>query len=191
MAVSLSKGETVNLSKEDALLAQVKVGLGWKTHAENFDFDASTFLLGENLKVSSEKGFVFYGNKESANGAVKSSGDNRTGVGEGDDETISIDLANVPADVKSIAIAVTIHEAQERGQNFGQVSDAYIRIVNAETEFEIAKFDLDEDVSGSTAIVFGSLYRSPTNENDWKFKASDMRQISSLNELAQAYGVNV
>jgi len=188
MTVSLSKGENVNLSKEDVALAQVKVGLGWKTPAENFDLDASAFLLGENRKVLSEKDFVFYGNKESANGAVKSSGDNRTGIGEGDDETISIDLENVPANVQSIAIAVTIHEAQERGQNFGQVGDAYIRIVNAETDVELAKFDLDEDASGDTAIVFGSLYRHGI---DWKFKANASGSKATLTELATTFGVAV
>jgi len=188
MTVSLSKGENVNLSKEDASLTKVKVGLGWKTPAENFDLDASAFLLNSEGKITDEKDFVFYRNQESANGAVKSSGDNRTGICDGDDETINIDLANVSANVQSITIAVTIHEAQERSQNFGQVGDAYIRIVNAETDVEIAKFDLDEDASGDTAMVFGSLYR---HVNDWKFKANAAGSKATLTELASTYGVAV
>jgi tellurium resistance protein TerD len=186
MTINLSKGENINLTKSDSSLTHVRVGLGWKA-GDNFDLDASAFLLNADNKISHAKDFVFFNNKESANGAVKTQGDNLTGAGEDDDETITINLTAVPADVHSIAIAVTIHEAVKRGQNFGQVSDAYIRIINysAGHSAELARFDLDEDASGSTGIVFGTLYR---NDGDWKFKANADGNKYTLTELAALYG---
>jgi len=184
MSVSLVKGGNVNLSKEAPALRSVIVALGWKA-GDNFDLDTSAFLLNDQERLNNDTDFVFFNNKVSTNGSVKHSGDNLTGVGDGDDETISVNLLEVPADVQSIQVAVTIHEAAARRQNFGQIKDAYIRVVDADTNKELAKFDLDEDASSSTAVVFGSLYR---HENDWKFKALSACSNLSLNDLALTYG---
>lgn len=191
MAVSLSKGGNVSLSKEAPGLKNVIVGLGWDpraTDGKEFDLDASVFICGEDGKVRSDVDFVFYNNKTGADGSVEHQGDNKTGEGEGDDEQIKIDLSKVPADVKKLAFAVTIHDAESRQQNFGMVSNAFMRVVNAEDDNELARYDLSEDYSVETAMIFGEVYR---NGNEWKFKAIGQGFGGGLRPLASSFGVNV
>jgi tellurium resistance protein TerD len=190
MAVSLSKGGNVSLSKEAPGLRNVLLGLGWdarSTDGNPFDLDASLFILKSDGKVRSDSDFIFYNNLKSADGSVEHTGDNRTGAGEGDDEAIKVDLAKIPSDVARLAVAVTIHEADARRQNFGMVSNAFIRVVNAADSKEIARFDLSEDVSTETAMIFGELYRQAT---DWKFKAVGQGFQGGLGPLAKNFGVN-
>jgi tellurium resistance protein TerD len=189
--VSLSKGGNVSLSKEAPGLTAIQVGLGWdvrSTDGGDFDLDASAFLLNDQGKVRSDGDFIFYNNTKSSDGSVEHTGDNRTGAGEGDDETIKINLAGVPADVQKVAVTVTIHEADARRQNFGQVSSAFIRVVNAADNSEIARYDLSEDASTETAMVFGEIYRSGS---EWKFKAVGQGFAGGLSPLAASYGVNM
>lgn len=191
MAVSLSKGGNVSLTKEAPGLTAVTVGLGWDarvTDGQDFDLDASVFICGEDGKVRSDADFVFYNNKTGADGSVEHMGDNRTGEGDGDDEQVKVDLTKVPADVKKLIFAVTIHEADQRGQNFGQVENAFMRVVNQAGEAEIARYDLTEDYSTETALVFGELYR---NGDEWKFKAVGAGYAGGLGALAGSYGVNL
>lgn len=191
MSVSLSKGGNVSLSKEEPGLAQVLIGLGWDTRATDgadFDLDASAFLLGSGDKVRGDGDFIFYNNLRSADGAVEHTGDNRTGEGDGDDEALRVDLARVPAEVGKIAVAVTIHEGEARRQNFGMVSNAFIRVVNDATGREIARYDLTEDASTETAMVFGEVYR---HAGEWKFRAVGQGYKGGLAPLARNYGVNV
>ena len=191
MGVSLRKGGNVSLKKVDPGIKKALVGLGWDARATDgsgFDLDASIFMLGNNDKVRSDADFIFYNNKTSADGSVVHSGDNLTGAGDGDDEQIFIELTNVPSDVQKIIFAVTIYEADVRRQNFGMVNNAFIRIVNQETEREVVRFDLSEDASIETAMVFGELYR---RRGDWKFRAVEQGYQGGLGPLARAYGVNV
>ncbi|QMT32589.1 TerD family protein [Conchiformibius steedae] len=191
MAVSLQKGGNVNLNKEAPGLNKMIIGLGWDVRAtdgEAFDLDGSAFLLNGAGKVRSDADFIFYNQPASDNGAVVHSGDNRTGDGDGDDESIVVELGKIPADVDKIAITVTIHEAQQRGQNFGQVSSAFIRCVNADNDVEIARFDLSEDASVETAMIFGEIYR---HNGEWKFKAVGQGFQGGLAALAQHFGVDV
>jgi tellurium resistance protein TerD len=190
MAVSLSKGGNVSLSKEVPGLQKIMVGLGWDarvTDGQEFDLDASAFILKSDGKVRSESDFIFYNNLKSTDGSVEHTGDNRSGVGEGDDETIKVNLAGVPADVEKIAVVVTIHEAEQRNLNFGMVSNAFIRIVDQATNAEIARFDLSEDMSIETAMIFGEVYR---HSGEWKFKAVGQGFGGGLKALAQNYGIN-
>ena len=191
MAVSLSKGGNVSLSKEAPGLTAVKVGLGWDprvTDGTEFDLDGSVFLLNDAGKVRSDADFVFYNNTTSADGSVTHGGDNRSGQGDGDDETVDVNLAGVPADVQRVAFGVTIHDADARKQSFGQVSNAFIRVTNAADGKEIARYDLSEDYSTETAMIFGELYR---NGADWKFKAIGQGYAGGLAALAGNFGVNV
>lgn len=191
MAISLSKGGNVNLSKEAPGLTTVKLGLGWDVRATDgaeFDLDGSAFMLKADGKVQSDNGFIFYNNKTSSCGSVNHAGDNRTGAGDGDDEVISVELAKVPAEIEKIAFAVTIHDAAARKQNFGMVSKAYIRCLNANGDVEIARFDLSEDGSTETAMIFGELYR---HSGEWKFKAIGQGFAGGLAPLATHFGVNV
>ncbi|MFC6592775.1 TerD family protein [Deinococcus lacus] len=191
MAVSLSKGGNVSLSKEAPGLSAITVGLGWDpraTDGQQFDLDASAFMLAESGKVRGDSDFIFYNNKVSGDGSVTHNGDNRTGEGGGDDETLDIDLSKVPADVQRISVCVTIDQADSRGQNFGQVSNAYIRVMNKDGGAEIARFDLSEDASTDTAMIFGEVYR---HGSDWKFKAVGQGYAGGLAPLATNYGVNV
>lgn len=191
MAVSLSKGQNVSLSKTDPSLKKVLIGLGWDARATDgadFDLDASVFITGENGKVISDNHFVFYNNLRSPCGSVEHTGDNLTGDGDGDDESIIVDLTAVPANIKSIFITVTIHDAEAIRQNFGQVSDAFIRLVNHETNDEVVRFDLSEDYSTETAMVFGEVYRY---NSEWKFRAIGQGYSGGLYALCQQYGVNV
>jgi tellurium resistance protein TerD len=191
MAISLQKGGNVNLSKEAPGLTKLQVGLGWDTRATDgaaFDLDGAVFLLNQSGKVRGDGDFIFYNNLKSADGSVVHSGDNRTGAGEGDDETVTIELGKVPADVDRIVLAVTIHEADARRQNFGMVGKAFIRCVNAVGGTEIARYDLSEDGSTEAAMIFGEVYR---NGADWKFRAIGQGFAGGLGPLAKNYGVNV
>ncbi|MBD0865776.1 MAG: TerD family protein [Rhodobacteraceae bacterium] len=191
MAVSLSKGGNVSLSKEAPGLSKVLVGLGWDvrvTDGADFDLDASIFICGEDGKVLSDKHFIFYNNKTSPDGSVEHTGDNRTGEGEGDDEAVKIDLSAVPADVKKLVFAVTIHEAAARNQNFGQVGNAFMRVVNQDGNKELARYDLSEDYSVETAMIFGEVYR---HNDEWKFKAIGAGFEGGLGPLASSHGVNL
>jgi tellurium resistance protein TerD len=191
MAVSLTKGGNVSLSKEVPGLKAVSVGLGWDTRVTDgtaFDLDASVFLLGLDGKVGSDADFVFYNNTEGRGGAVVHQGDNRTGAGDGDDEVVLVSLDKLPPDVQRLSFAVTIHEADARRQNFGMVSNAFIRVVNADGGAEIARYDLSEDASTETAMIFGDLYR---NNGEWKFKAIGQGFVGGLGPLARSFGVNV
>lgn len=191
MAISLQKGGNVSLSKEAPGLTKMLIGVGWDVRAtagENFDLDGSAFLLNASGKVRSDADFIFYNQPKSDNGAVVHHGDNRTGAGSGDDEVIEVDLSTVPADVDKVAITVTIHDADARKQNFGQVSSAFIRCVNPNGDVEIARFDLSEDASVETAMIFGEIYR---HNGEWKFKAIGQGFKGGLGALAQHFGVNV
>ncbi len=191
MTVSLSKGGNVNLSKEAPNLNKIVVGLGWAeraTDGDAFDLDANAFLLNADGKVRSDSDFCFYNNKIVANGAVEHAGDNKTGNGQGDDETVKIELAIVPADVDRVVFSVTIHEGETRKQNFGQVRNAYIRVTNSADGAELARYDLSEDASVETAMIFGELYR---NGSDWKFRAVGQGFAGGLSPLAKSFGVNV
>lgn len=191
MAVSLSKGGNVSLSKEAPGLSAIDVGLGWDarvTDGAAFDLDASAFLLNEGGKVRSDADFIFYNNKTSTDGAIVHQGDNLTGTGDGDDEVVSIELGKVAAEVQKVAFTVTIHDAEARKQNFGQVSNAYIRVVNKADGKELARYDLSEDYSTETAMVFGELYR---NGAEWKFRAVGQGFNGGLAPLAKSYGVNI
>lgn len=191
MGISLQKGGNVNLSKEAPTMTKMVIGLGWDVRATDgaaFDLDASAFLLGSSGKVRSDADFVFYNQAKSVDGSVEHTGDNLTGSGDGDDEQIIVDLSSVPADVEKIAICVTIHDAEARRQNFGMVSSAYVRCVNASGNAEVAKYDLSEDASTETAMIFGELYR---HSGDWKFKAIGQGFNGGLGPLAKNFGVNV
>jgi tellurium resistance protein TerD len=191
VAISLSKGGNVSLSKEAPGLVSVLVGLGWdarSTDGGDFDLDASAFLLREDGKVRSDSDFIFYNNLRSTDGSVEHTGDNLTGEGEGDDEAIKVDLSRVPADVARLAVAVTIHEAEARKQNFGMVSNAFMRVVNQGDGKEIVRYDLSEDYSVETAMIFGELYRHGA---EWKFKAVGQGFAGGLAPLARGYGVSV
>ena len=192
MAVSLSKGQKVDLTKGNPGLSKIIVGLGWDTNKYDggldFDLDAAAFLLAANGKVASDSDFVFYGNLKHSSGGVEHMGDNLTGEGDGDDEQIKVNLAAVPASVDKIGFTVTIYEAESRKQNFGQVSNAYIRIVDETSNAELIRYDLGEDFSVETAVVVGELYR---NNGEWKFNAIGSGFQGGLKALCQNYGVNV
>lgn len=191
MAVSLVKGGNVSLTKEAPTMNIAVVGLGWDarvTDGSEFDLDASVFMVGENGKVLSDQHFIFFNNKVSPCGSVVHQGDNRTGAGDGDDEQIKIDLKKVPADVKKIIFSVTIYDAEVCKQNFGMVSNSFMRVVNEDNSAEIARFDLSEDASTETAMIFGELYR---NNDEWKFKAVGQGFAGGLSALASQHGVSV
>ena len=192
MPINLSKGQKVDLTKTNPGLTSIMVGLGWDVNAFDtgtaFDLDASAFLLADNGKTPSEKEFIFYGNLEHTSGSVKHMGDNLTGSGDGDDEQIFVDLATIPANISRIAFTVTIYDADVRRQNFGQVSNAFIRIVNNSTGEELIRYDLGEDFSIETAVVVGELYK---NNNEWKFNAIGGGFQGGLAALCDHFGIQV
>ena len=192
MAVSLRKGQKVELTKGNPSLKKILIGLGWDTNKYDggfdFDLDAAAFLLGANGKVTSDADFVFYNNLKHASGAVEHLGDNLTGAGEGDDEEIKIDLEKVPANIEKIDFTVTIYDADARKQTFGQVSNAYIRVVDDVTQQELIRYDLGEDFSVETAVVVGEIYR---HNGEWKFNAIGSGWSGGLAALGRNYGVNV
>ena len=193
MAVSLSKGGNISLSKEagSAGLSKLTVGLGWDarvTDGAAFDLDCTVYLLSAAGKVRSDLDFIFYNQTKSTCGSVEHKGDNKDGGGEGDDEQVKVDVTIVPADVQKISFAVTIHEAETRRQNFGMVSNAFIRVINDVDGKELTRFDLGEDFSIETAVIFGEIYR---NNNEWKFKAIGQGFSGGLAPLAKNFGVNI
>ena len=190
MGISLAKGQRVSLEKVSPGLKNIFIGLGWDLKAtdtgSDFDLDGSAFLLGSNGKLVSEAHFIFYNNLQSPDPdkSVRVKGDNRTGAGQGDDEVIEVDLTKVPADVEKIAIAVTIHEAERRKQNFGQVNNAFVRIVNVENQEEIIRYDLTEDYSIETALIMAELYRK---DGEWRMNALGSGYKSGLQSLFDLY----
>ncbi|MBR4383181.1 MAG: TerD family protein [Selenomonadaceae bacterium] len=192
MAVSLKKGQKVDLTKTNPGLKEVLIGLGWDTNKYDggsaFDLDAAAFLLNGEGKANADSDFIFYGNLKHASGAVEHLGDNLTGEGEGDDEEIVVDLSKVPENVAKIDFTVTIYEAEERKQNFGQVENAFIRVVNKATNEELIRYDLGEDFSIETAVVIGELYR---NKGEWKFNAIGSGFEGGLAALCKNFGINV
>jgi tellurium resistance protein TerD len=191
MGVSLSKGGNVSLTKEAPGLTAVVVGLGWDvrtTTGADFDLDASALMVGSSGKILSDQHFIFFNNLKSPDGSVEHTGDNLTGEGEGDDEQIKVNLASVPAEVDRIVVTVSIYDAEARGQSFGQVRNAFIRVVNQADDREIARYDLSEDASTETAMIFGEVYR---NNTEWKFRAVGQGYSSGLAGIARDFGVNV
>ncbi|MGG4489507.1 TerD family protein [Metabacillus idriensis] len=192
MAISLSKGQKIDLTKSNPGLSKVLVGLGWDTNkydgGNDFDLDTSVFLLDANGKAASEADFIFYNNLVGGNGSVEHTGDNRTGEGSGDDEVIKVNLSEVPSTIDKIAFTITIHDAESRSQNFGQVSNAYVRILNEESNQELIRYDLGEDFSIETAVVVGELYRHGA---EWKFNAIGSGYQGGLGSLVKDYGLDV
>jgi tellurium resistance protein TerD len=191
MSISLSKGGNVSLSKEEPGLTNILIGLGWdvrSTDGVDFDLDASAFLLATGDKVRADADFIFYNNLKSSDNSVAHLGDNRTGEGDGDDEAIKVNLASVPADVHKVAVAATIHDGESRNQNFGMVTNAFIRITNDANGREIARYDLSEDYSVETALIFGEVYR---HNGEWKFRAVGQGFKGGLGPLATHFGVSV
>jgi tellurium resistance protein TerD len=192
MAISLSKGQKIDLTKTNPGLSKVIVGLGWDTNkydgGKDFDLDASVFLLNASGKAGSDADFIFYNQPNNANESVIHTGDNRTGEGGGDDEQVKVDLSAVPAQIEKIAFCITIHEGQERSQNFGQVSNAFVRIIDEQSGTELIRYDLGEDFSIETAVVVGELYR---HSGEWKFNAIGSGFSSGLSGLATQYGLAI
>ncbi len=189
MAISLSKGGNLSLTKTDPNLVRILVGLGWderSTDGASFDLDASAFLLGASGKVRGDHDFIFYNQLRSADGAIEHTGDNRSGQGDGDDESLLVNLSQISPEIDKVAITVTIHDAAARNQNFGQVANAFIRIVNQDNGIEIVRFDLAEDYSTETAMVFGELYR---HSGEWKFRAVGQGYAGGLAAMCQQYGI--
>ena len=190
MAISLSKGQKIDLTKSNPGLTNITIGLGWDTNkydgGKDFDLDSSIFLLNATGKCGDEKDFIFFNNLEGGNGSVVHAGDNLTGEGDGDDEQVNINLANVPATVEKIAFTITIHDADTRNQNFGQVSNSYVRIVNDANREELIRYDLGEDFSIETAVVVGELYR---HGSEWKFSAIGSGYQGGLASLVKDYGL--
>ena len=191
MAISLNKGGNLSLSKTDPTLVRILIGLGWDeraTDGASFDLDASAFLLTASGKVRGDHDFIFYNQLKSQDGSVEHTGDNRSGQGDGDDESLLVDLSKVSPEIEKIAITVTIHDAQSRGQNFGQIANAFIRVVNQDSGIEIVRFDLSEDYSTETAMVFGEVYR---HNGEWKFRAVGQGYAGGLAAMCQQYGIQV
>ena len=192
MPVNLKKGQKVSLTKGNPGLSKVVVGLGWDVNqfdtGGDFDLDASAYLLTDAGKISRQEDFIFYGNLTHPTGCVSHQGDNLTGVGEGDDEQIKVDLSLVPANISKIAFVATIYDAETRRQNFGQVNNAFIRIYDESNGNEILRYDLGEDFSIETAVIFGELYK---NGSEWKFNAIGSGYQGGLAAICAAYGVDV
>ncbi|MDO9213825.1 MAG: TerD family protein [Methylococcales bacterium] len=191
MGISLNKGGNLSLTKTDPTLKNIIIGLGWDarpTDGADFDLDASAFMVKEDGKVRSDSDFIFYNQTKSTCGSVEHTGDNRTGAGDGDDESLIVILDKVPADIQRVVFTVTIHDAESRKQNFGQVSNAFIRVVNKDSGNEVARFDLSEDASIETAMVFGEIYK---HGGEWKFKAVGQGYSGGLAALARQYGINI
>ncbi|OLN31627.1 TerD family protein [Desulfosporosinus metallidurans] len=192
MAISLQKGQKVDLTKSNPGLTKIVIGLGWDVNkydgGKDFDLDAAAFMLNADGKVMEDKNFVFYNNPKSPDGSVMHTGDNRSGIGDGDDEQIKVDLGIVPTGISKISFGITIHEAKERNQNFGQVSNAYVRVLNEASGEELIRYDLGEDFSVETAVVVGELYR---NNAEWKFNAIGSGYQNGLAGLCKDFGLDV
>ena len=192
MAISLKKGQKIDLTKTNPGLTKVIIGLGWDVNkydgGKDFDLDTSAFMLSSEGKVADDKNFIYFNNPKSVEGSVSYSGDNKTGAGDGDDEQIKVDLSIVPANVQKISFGITIYEAQERNQNFGQVSNAYVRVVNEASGEELVRYDLGEDFSIETAVVVCDLYRHGA---EWKFNAIGSGYQNGLAGLCKDFGLDV
>ena len=191
MAISLSKGGNISLTKADPSLKNIIVGLGWdvrETDGETFDLDASILMVQVDGKARSDRDFIYYHQKDSACGAVHHTGDNRTGAGDGDDESIHVFLDKVPAEIHKLIVCVSIYEAHKNKQNFGQVLNAFIRLVNKDTQQEITRYDLSENASTETAMIFGEIYRY---EGEWKFRAVGQGFKGGLTELIRMHGIEL
>jgi tellurium resistance protein TerD len=192
MTINLSKGQKIDLTKSNPSLRKAVIGLGWDTNkysgGGDFDLDASAFLVGSNGKTNNDLDFIFYNNLEHSTGSVIHTGDNRTGEGDGDDEQLIVEFSKIPPAIEKIAITVTIHDAIARAQNFGQVSNAFVRVVNEETNEEVLRYDLSEDFSVETALVFCELYR---HNGEWKFSAIGSGFQGGLASLCKNYGLDV
>ncbi|MBD7937692.1 MULTISPECIES: TerD family protein [Cytobacillus] len=192
MAIQLSKGQRIDLTKTNPGLKRAVIGLGWDTNkysgGEAFDLDASAFLADHQNRCQQDQDFVFYNQLEHPSAAVIHTGDNRTGEGDGDDEQLIVEFSKIPSTVDHIGIAVTIHDAEIRKQNFGQVSNAFVRLVNEETNEELLRYDLGEDFSIETAVVVCELYR---HNNEWKFNAIGSGFSGGLAALCKNYGLEV
>lgn len=192
MGIVLKKGQKIDLTKGNASLKKVLVGLGWDTNRYDggcdFDLDAAAFCCSEDGKVKKDLDFVFYNNLLHPSGAIEHLGDNLTGEGDGDDEQILLDLSQIPQDICRINFTVTIHDANERSQNFGQVSNAYVRVVNNDNNVELLRYDLGEDFSIETAIVVAEIYR---HNGEWKFNAVGSGYQNGLEALCRQFGLNV
>lgn len=192
MPISLQKGQKVDLTKGNPGLAKLMIGLGWDTNkydgGADFDLDASVFLAGENQKVTAQEDFIFYGNLKHKSDSVVHQGDNLTGEGDGDDEQVLVELGKVPANIAHIYFAVTIYDADTRRQNFGQVSNAFIRLVDQSTNEELVRYDLGEDFSIETAVVVGDVYKSGS---EWKFNAIGSGFQGGLEALCANYGIDI
>jgi tellurium resistance protein TerD len=190
MALSLSKGGNISLSKTDPGLKKILIGLGWDeraTSGQEFDLDASVFMVDSSGKVRGDHDFIFYGQLQAPDGSVTHTGDNRTGEGEGDDEAIKVDLEKISVDIQKIVVTVTIHDADKRSQNFGMVQNAFIRVVNDEAGSEVVRYDLTEDYSTETAMEFGEIYR---HNGEWKFRAIGQGYNGGLMAMCQRYGIS-
>ncbi|MBX4261835.1 TerD family protein [Clostridium estertheticum] len=191
MTINLNKGQKIDLTKSNPSLKKAIIGLGWDTNkysgGAEFDLDASAFLVGSNGKTNNDLDFIFYNNLEHSTGSVIHTGDNRTGEGEGDDEQLIVEFSKIPKDIEKIAITVTIDDAIARAQNFGQISNAFVRVVNEETNEEILRYDLSEDFSVETALVFCEIYR---NNGEWKFSAIGSGFQGGLAALCKNYGLD-
>ncbi|WP_102348981.1 TerD family protein [Bacillus sp. Marseille-P3661] len=192
MAISLSKGQKIDLTKTNPGLSKVIVGLGWDTNkydgGNDFDLDASIFLLDAAGKCASEQDFIFYNQREGGNGSVVHMGDNRTGEGAGDDEQVDVNLSAVPANIEKITFVITIHDGEARNQNFGQVSNAFVRVINESNGEELIRYDLGEDFSIETAIIVGELYR---HNGEWKFSAIGSGYQGGLARIATDFGLQI
>lgn len=192
MGITLAKGQKVSLTKGNPGLKNILIGLGWDTNKYDggfdFDLDTAAFLTDENGKVTDDLDFVFYNNLKHSSGSVEHLGDNRTGEGDGDDEQILVDLSKIPSNINKVAFTVTIHEALERRQNFGQVSNSYIRVLNKDTNEELIKYELGEDFSIETAVVVAEIYR---HNGEWKFNALGSGFEGGLAALCKNFGINI
>ncbi|MEX3623581.1 TerD family protein [Viridibacillus arvi] len=190
MTINLKKGQKIELTKGNPNLKKIRIGLGWDTNKydgkNDFDLDASVFITDANGKCQDERDFIFYGNLQNPNGSVLHSGDNKTGSGDGDDETINVDLSNIPDSKAKVVVTATIYEADERQQNFGQISNAYIRVIDEDTDVEVLRYDLGEDFSIETALVVGEIYR---HNGEWKFSATGAGYQGGLAALCNDYGL--
>ena len=190
-SLTLTKGNNLSLTKADPGLERALIGLGWDprtTSGEPFDLDASALLVGADGKVRSQGDFIFYNQLQSADGSVVHQGDNRSGVGDGDDEQVLIDLSLVAADVERVVIVVSIDQADARGQNFGQIRDAYCRVLNQDTDQEVVRYDLSEDAAPETSMIFAEIYR---NRAEWKFRAVGQGYATGLHGIATDFGISL
>lgn len=190
MAVCLTKGANVSLSKEVPGLKKIVIGCGWdaSSFGKDVDVDVSLILCNAENRVISDNDFIYFNNKTSKDGAVVHGGDSLTGEGSGDDESINVNLDIISKEIVKIPVIVTIYDAKNRNQNFGGINNAYIRIINGEDNKEIARYDLTEDYGTETSVIFGEVY---LNNSNWKFKAVGQGSSEGLGQIAASYGVNI